>query len=83
MTIAASAIASAGPPNILLILADDCTFSDLPVYGGANAKTPNLDRLAKQGLTFDRAYLASAMCQPCRAELYTGQFPLRNACRIS
>ena len=70
----------AAPPNVLIILADDCTFSDLPLYGGQNAKTPNLDRLAAQGLTFNRAYVSAAMCQPSRAELYTGQFPLRNGC---
>lgn len=67
-------------PNVLLIIADDCTHSDLPVYGGRNALTPNLDRLAEEGLVFNRAYLASAMCQPCRAELYTGQYPMRNGC---
>ena len=42
-------------PNWLIIMADDCTFSDLPLYGGENAKTPNIDRLAEQGLTFSRA----------------------------
>lgn len=67
-------------PNILIIMADDCTHNDLPVYGGRNAMTPNIDRLAQQSLVFDRAYLAEAMCQPCRAELYSGQFPLRNGC---
>jgi uncharacterized sulfatase len=72
--------ASAAPPNFLVILADDCTYNDLPVYGGANARTPHLDALAAQGLTFERAYVASAMCQPCRAELYTGLSPLRNGC---
>ncbi len=72
--------ARAASPNVLIILADDCTFSDLPIYGGRNAKTPNLDRLASQGLTFDRAYVSSAMCQPCRAELFTGQQPVRNGC---
>ena len=56
-------------PNFLIIMADDCTYNDLPVYGGKNAITPNIDRLATQGLVFDRAYLTSAMCQPCRAEL--------------
>jgi len=72
--------ARAKSPNVLIILADDCTFSDLSIYGGPNAKTPNIERLASQGLTFNRAYVSSAMCQPCRAELYTGQFPLRNGC---
>ncbi|MCP4779095.1 MAG: sulfatase-like hydrolase/transferase, partial [Planctomycetaceae bacterium] len=67
-------------PNILIIMADDCTFSDLPMYGGRNAKTPNLEALSKESLVFNRAYLSSAMCQPCRAELYTGQYPMRNGC---
>ncbi len=67
-------------PNFLLILADDCTHRDLPVYGGRNAVTPHLDRLASEGLVFDRAYVTSAMCQPCRTELYTGLFPMRNGC---
>jgi uncharacterized sulfatase len=67
-------------PNVLIILADDCTFSDLAVYGGRNAVTPHIDRLAAQGLVFDKAYVTSAMCQPCRAELYTGQHPARNGC---
>ena len=47
-------------------MADDCTYNDLPLYGGQNAKTPNIDRLASRGLTFNRAYLSEAMCQPCR-----------------
>ena len=37
-------------PNFLIIMADDCTYNDLPVYGGKNALTPNIDRLASQGL---------------------------------
>ena len=59
-------------PNILIIIADDCTYNDLPLYGGKNAKTPFIDSLAKEGMLFTRAYLAEAMCQPCRSELYTG-----------
>ena len=67
-------------PNVLIIMADDCTYNDLPLYGGQNAVTPNIDALASQGLTFDKAYLSSAMCQPCRAELFSGQYPMRNGC---
>lgn len=78
--VGACPLISADKPNILIILADDCTFNDLPVYGGQNAKTPNIDRLASEGLTFNRAFVSSAMCQPCRAELYTGQYPQRNGC---
>lgn len=71
---------AADHPNVLIIMADDCTYNDLPLYGGQNARTPNIDRLASQGLTFNKAYLSSAMCQPCRAELFSGQYPMRNGC---
>jgi N-sulfoglucosamine sulfohydrolase len=67
-----------GRPNILIIMADDCTFSDLPLYGGKNVKTPRIDQLASQGLTFNKAYVTMSMCVPCRAELYTGMQPARN-----
>ena len=51
-------------PNILIIIADDCTFSDLPVNGGQNAKTPHLDALAQQSLVFENAYLGMAIALP-------------------
>ena len=79
-TLARASTARQSKPNILVIMADDCTYRDLPVYGGRNARTPHIDRLASEGLLFERAYVSSAMCQPCRAELYTGLFPLRNGC---
>jgi N-sulfoglucosamine sulfohydrolase len=66
------------PPNVLIIIADDCTYNDLPTYGGGNAKTPRIDQLCSEGLVFDHAYLSEAMCQPCRSELYSGQHPVRN-----
>ena len=71
---------AAEKPNVLIIMADDCTHTDLPLYGGQNAKTPNLDALAAQSLTFNKAYVSSAMCQPCRAELFTGKYPMQNGC---
>ncbi|MGI9474766.1 MAG: sulfatase family protein [Rubripirellula sp.] len=71
---------AAEQPNVLIIMADDCTYNDLPMYGGQNAGTPNLEQFATEGLTFNHAYLAEAMCQPCRAELYTGLYPMRNGC---
>ncbi len=80
LTLAAPISAEETRPNFLVILADDCTYNDLPLYGGRNAKTPNLDALAARGLVFNQAYVASAMCQPCRAELYTGLYPLSNGC---
>jgi N-sulfoglucosamine sulfohydrolase len=80
ITLPADTAPAAQRPNFLIIMADDCTHNDLPLYGGVNARTPHIDRLASQGLVFNRAYLGEAMCQPCRAELYTGQYPLRNGC---
>ncbi|MFT5108837.1 MAG: N-sulfoglucosamine sulfohydrolase, partial [Pseudoalteromonas tetraodonis] len=64
-------------PNLLLIIADDCTFSDLGVYGG-QAKTPNLDKLATQGLKFNHCYQAAPMCSPTRHCLYTGLYPVKS-----
>lgn len=49
-------------PNILIIMADDCTYSDLPLYGGVNVKTPQIDKLASQGMTFNKAYVTMSMC---------------------
>ena len=80
LLVGAGLCSAAERPNVLIIMADDCTYNDLPLYGGKNAKTPHIDALAARGLTFNQAYLASAMCQPCRAELYTGQYPLSNGC---
>lgn len=65
-------------PNILIIIADDCTFSDLPLYGGVNVKTPAIDQLASEGMTFNSAYVTMSMCVPSRAELYTGKQPFSN-----
>ena len=65
-------------PNFLFILADDCTYNVLGCFGGKDVKTPNIDSLARDGMTFTRAYAAMSMCAPFRAELYTGLFPVRN-----
>lgn len=65
-------------PNFLIVIADDVNFTDLGCYGGVNVKTPNIDRLARQGMRFKYAYVAMSMCCPCRHELYTGLYPMRN-----
>lgn len=67
-----------GKPNILIIMADDCTHSDLSLYGGSNVHTPKIDKLASQGMTFNRAFVTMSMCVPCRAELYTGLQPVNS-----
>lgn len=67
----------ADSPNFIFILADDCSYRDLELYGGP-AKTPNINRLAKSGLTFQRCYQAAPMCSPTRHALYTGLYPVRS-----
>jgi uncharacterized sulfatase len=64
-------------PNFLLILADDCTWSDMEIHGG-QAKTPNLRKLATQGMSFDRCFQAAPMCSPTRHALYTGLYPVKS-----
>jgi len=70
-------LGAAAPPNVLVVLADDCTAWDLGCYGG-QAQTPNLDRLCAEGLRFERCFQAAPMCSPTRHALYTGLYPVRN-----
>lgn len=67
----------ANRPNILFILGDDLGWADLSSYGAPHIKTPNLDRLARQGVRFTDAYSGSATCSPTRFSLYTGRLPGR------
>src|SRR3990172_6791374 len=68
---------SARPPNIVLILADDLGWADLGCYGADLHETPNLDRLATQGVRFTNAYASAPICSPTRAAILTGQYPAR------
>ncbi len=75
--IAASAIAApARKPNVVLIFADDLGYGDLGCYGG-KARTPNLDRLAREGMRFTQFLSANPVCSPSRAALLTGRYPTR------
>lgn len=65
-------------PNILVIMADDLTHSDIGCYGGKNIRTPHIDAIAQQGLRFSRAFQAAPMCSPTRHNLYTGLYPVRS-----
>lgn len=64
-------------PNILLILADDHGYGDLSVHNGPSIETPNLDRIAAEGMRFTKFYANSSVCSPSRASLMTGRFPDR------
>ncbi len=67
----------AAKPNMVFIIADDCTFRDIGCYGG-QAKTPNIDKLAKQGMRFTRCFQAAPMCSPTRHNIYTGLYPVKS-----
>ena len=64
-------------PNILFIFADDWGWGDLSCHGHPYVKTPNIDRLAKEGTDFHRFTVASGVCSPSRAAVMTGHFPAR------
>lgn len=72
------AIAAPGHPNIVVFLADDHGFLDSEVYGSKEVGTPNMLRLARNGMTFTHAFVASPSCAPSRATLLTGLMPARN-----
>src|SRR6266700_633438 len=59
-------------PNIIFILADDLGYGDLGCYGQTKIKTPNIDRLAAEGLRFTQCYAVTTVCAPSRAALMTG-----------
>ena len=70
-------VSAAQAPNILFILADDLGWGDLSCYGRPDYKTPNLDRLAAQGMRFTNAYSAAPVCTPTRVAFFTGRYPAR------
>ena len=65
-------------PNIIIIYADDLGYGELGAYGATELKTPNLDKLAHEGLRFTNGYASSATCTPSRYALLTGVYPWRN-----
>lgn len=77
-TLAAGTLRAAGDkPNIIVILADDVGYGDLSCYGATKVKTPNLDRIAKEGIRFTDAHSSSATCTPTRYSLIAGEYAWR------
>ncbi|AMV35954.1 sulfatase family protein [Planctomyces sp. SH-PL62] len=69
--------APAAPPNVVVIYADDLGYGDVGAYGAKAGLTPNLDRLAREGLKFTDAHASSATCTPSRYAILTGEYPWR------
>ena len=76
--VSAAALLAADQPNILFIMTDDHAAHAISAYGSRINRTPNLDRLAAQGLRLDRCFAGNSICTPSRATLLTGQYSHRN-----
>ncbi len=63
------------PPNLVLIIADDLAWDDVGCYGHPTIRTPNLDRLAREGMRFTKGFVTAASCSPSRASMITGRYP--------
>jgi uncharacterized sulfatase len=70
--------AAAQQPNIVVIIADDLGTNELGCYGGTNVPTPNIDKLASEGIRLTNNYASEAMSVPIRASMYTGLYPARH-----
>lgn len=77
-SLAALAPAPLARPNIVFVLADDLGWGDLSCYGNRRCSTPNLDRLASQGVLFTNFYVNGSVCSPSRTAFTTGQYPARH-----
>ena len=80
----ANTVSTTKSPNIIMVLADDMNWFDIGAYHQMldyvpkNAITPNIDKLAKEGMMFTQSFTSTAMCGVTRQQLYTGIYPIRN-----
>ena len=74
ISILGGAAQAADRPNILFIMADDHGYQAMSCYGSRVNQTPNLDRIAREGMRFDRCYVTNSICGPCRAVILTGKY---------
>ncbi|MCW3108982.1 MAG: arylsulfatase family protein, partial [Segetibacter sp.] len=69
---------AAKQPNFIIIFVDDLGYGDLSCYGHPTIRTPNLDRMAAEGMRFTQFYVGANVCTPSRAALLTGRLPVRS-----
>ena len=69
---------AADRPNFVFVFIDDMGYGDLSCYGNTDVATPNIDRLAAEGIRFEQFYVASPICSPSRVGITTGQYPARH-----
>jgi arylsulfatase A-like enzyme len=77
LLILAAVVLANAQPNVVFFLVDDLGYADVGCYGNTLHETPNVDRLASEGMRFTDAYTACAVCSPTRASIQTGQYPIR------
>ncbi|GIZ09780.1 sulfatase [Flavobacterium sp. UMI-01] len=84
LLISCTILAQSKQPNFVIILGDDINARDIGCYGSKNKNTtPNIDKLAAEGILFKNMFVSQAICAPTRAELYTGLTPNRNGCNVN
>ena len=70
-------VLSAAPPNFIMVFIDDMGWGDFSCFGNKDAQTPNIDRIAAEGIRFEQFHVNSPICSPSRCALTTGQYPQR------
>jgi hypothetical protein len=70
-----NAVAAEAQPNFIVFIADDMAYNDSGAYGHPHIKTPNIDRLARDGMRFENAFLTTSSCSPSRCSILTGRYP--------
>ncbi len=73
-----ASVQAADRPNVIVFIGDDISWNDFGCYGNEAARTPNIDKLAADGLRFDNAYLTASSCSPSRCSIITGRYPHNN-----
>ena len=78
----ASLVSAAGKPNIVYLMSDDQSSYTLGCYGNEDVKTPHIDKLSEQGMTFDNHYVTTAICMASRATVMTGMYEYKTGCNF-